>query len=296
MAVAGKILIMPKGEWDSSASYKILDLVTHNNVAWLAKKTVTGIEPGEETEEYWFKFVDVAAIQDEKVAELEAVITTLKDDVAGVQENLGELKLSYVDGTYYAQYGEDEATKKALGEGEIRKDLLLEALAYSGLGLTQDSTAEEIYSALRAAFPSLAYVFRNGTLADGVEYENFTSADGYMCASAEADSGEDPPYESSREARISFDFTGYHYLDITLKYNTYANYGSSSAAYGIDAYNSTGLPGTENSEEETTIKIDISSYTGVHFVGFNLYACNDSSAAGWTAFSKIWISEMKLYN
>ena len=271
-------------------------MVTHNGIAWLAKKTVTGIEPGEEAEEYWFKFVDAVAMQDKKVAELEGEITSLKGDVSKVQEDLGELKLSYVDGTYYVQCGEDETTKKALGECEIKKGLLIEALAHSGLGLTRDSTAEEIYSALSAAFPAWAYLFHNGTAADGVEYNNFSISNGYMYAVVEADSGEDPPYEASRDALFSADFTGYDRLDITMKYNTYANYGNSSVSYGIDSYGSTRLPGTESSEESTTITIDISSYNGTHFVGFHLGACNDSSDPSWTAFSKIWISEIKLYN
>ena len=286
MAVAGKILIMPKGEWDSSASYKILDLVTHNNVAWLAKKTVTGIEPGEETEEYWFKFVDAVEMQDKKVAELEGEITSLKDNVSKVQENLGELKLSYVDGTYYVQYGEDEATKKALGEGEIDKELLLEALAYSGLGLTRDSTAEEIYSALRAAFPELAYVFRNGTLAEEVEYQNFTNTDGYLYAYVETEQG-----EKSENTFISIDFTGYDHMDITLDYNTY---GGASINYGIDGETTTQLPHSNSSRFNTTITLDISSYSGVHSIDFVLYAVNESSES--TSSSSIWISEMKLYN
>ena len=47
MANAGRILIIPRGEYDASATYEMLDLVNHNGVSWLAKKTVTGIEPSE---------------------------------------------------------------------------------------------------------------------------------------------------------------------------------------------------------------------------------------------------------
>lgn len=59
MASAGRILIMPKGNWDAEAEYEMLDLVYHNGTSWLAKKNVVGIEPSKENEEYWHKLVDI---------------------------------------------------------------------------------------------------------------------------------------------------------------------------------------------------------------------------------------------
>lgn len=53
MAIAGRILIMPKGEWASETTYEMLDLVRHNNKAWLAKKTSVGIEPSGANDKYW---------------------------------------------------------------------------------------------------------------------------------------------------------------------------------------------------------------------------------------------------
>lgn len=53
MASAGRILIMPKGEYDSSITYEMLDLVKHNGTSWLAKKTAQGIEPSDANSEYW---------------------------------------------------------------------------------------------------------------------------------------------------------------------------------------------------------------------------------------------------
>lgn len=61
MAVAGRILIMPKGEYDASATYQMLDLVIDaNGQSWLAKKTVTGIAPSAETSEYWHPFIGMS--------------------------------------------------------------------------------------------------------------------------------------------------------------------------------------------------------------------------------------------
>jgi hypothetical protein len=51
MANAGRILILPKGEYDASKTYEMLDLVNRNGISWLAKKTVSGIAPVEG--EYW---------------------------------------------------------------------------------------------------------------------------------------------------------------------------------------------------------------------------------------------------
>ena len=59
MASAGRILIIPKGNYDSSVTYEMLDLVYHNGTSWLAKKTVVGVEPSEANSEYWHQMFDV---------------------------------------------------------------------------------------------------------------------------------------------------------------------------------------------------------------------------------------------
>lgn len=58
MASAGRILIMPKGNYDASVTYEMLDLVKHNGISWLAKKTVVGIEPSIANSEYWQDVLD----------------------------------------------------------------------------------------------------------------------------------------------------------------------------------------------------------------------------------------------
>ena len=57
MASAGRILIMPKGNYDASTTYEMLDLVYYNETSWLAKKTVVGIEPSDASSEYWHKVI-----------------------------------------------------------------------------------------------------------------------------------------------------------------------------------------------------------------------------------------------
>ena len=53
MATAGRILIMPKGDYNAETEYEMLDLVKYNGTSWLAKKASTGIEPSNENAEYW---------------------------------------------------------------------------------------------------------------------------------------------------------------------------------------------------------------------------------------------------
>jgi hypothetical protein len=53
MANAGRILILPKGDWEETTTYENLDLVRHNNTSWLAKQASVGIEPSSANSEYW---------------------------------------------------------------------------------------------------------------------------------------------------------------------------------------------------------------------------------------------------
>lgn len=61
MASAGRILILPKGDYDPSITYEMLDLVNHNGKSWLAKKTSVGIEPSDANSEYWQNMFDITA-------------------------------------------------------------------------------------------------------------------------------------------------------------------------------------------------------------------------------------------
>ena len=64
MTSAGRILIMPKGEYNASVTYENLDLVYHGGTSWLAKKTVTGIEPSGANSEYWHKMSEIEIAND----------------------------------------------------------------------------------------------------------------------------------------------------------------------------------------------------------------------------------------
>lgn len=45
MAIAGRVAIVPKGEWSQSVTYDKLDLVTHNGNTFIAYKSSVGVTP-----------------------------------------------------------------------------------------------------------------------------------------------------------------------------------------------------------------------------------------------------------
>lgn len=93
MAIAGRVAIVPKGEWSANATYKRLDAVTHNNTLYFAKKEVPA---GTETSntEYWSKSVvggagAIATTEDAGVVKPADGLTVAED---------GTLKVN-IDGT-----------------------------------------------------------------------------------------------------------------------------------------------------------------------------------------------------
>lgn len=53
-ASAGRVLIIPRGNYNPIVTYYMLDLVKDGKSSYIAKKTVNGIAPHEDTtEEYW---------------------------------------------------------------------------------------------------------------------------------------------------------------------------------------------------------------------------------------------------
>lgn len=69
MASAGRILIMPKGNYDSSATYEMLDMVHYNGTSWLAKKTAKDIEPSAANSEHWHNMVDLNIVNNLETTE-----------------------------------------------------------------------------------------------------------------------------------------------------------------------------------------------------------------------------------
>lgn len=93
MAVAGRVAIVPKGEWNANATYKRLDAVTHNNTLYFAKKEVPAGTATSNTE-YWSKSIvggasAIATKEDAGIVKPADGLTVAED---------GTLKVS-IDGT-----------------------------------------------------------------------------------------------------------------------------------------------------------------------------------------------------
>ena len=52
-ASAGRVLLIPKGDWNTNTTYTGLDWVRHNGAAWVCKNTCTNIEPTEANADNW---------------------------------------------------------------------------------------------------------------------------------------------------------------------------------------------------------------------------------------------------
>ena len=114
MASAGRILIMPKGEYNANATYEMLDLVKHNGTSWVAKKTSVGIEPSTANSEYWQDVFNTSAIDyaidvlDQRLSNVESSLTQTRTDldlrtnsrVFFRWDDGGALQV-FIDGTYY---------------------------------------------------------------------------------------------------------------------------------------------------------------------------------------------------
>lgn len=93
MAIAGRVAIVPKGEWSANATYKRLDAVTYNNTLYFAKKEVPAGTATSNTE-YWSKSIVGGA---SAIATTEDAGVVKPADGLAVAED-GTLKVN-VDGT-----------------------------------------------------------------------------------------------------------------------------------------------------------------------------------------------------
>lgn len=63
MVNAGRILILTKGDWSSLVTYEMLDLVSYDGVAYLARQASVGVNPSTDTSKtYWQPFGSVSNI------------------------------------------------------------------------------------------------------------------------------------------------------------------------------------------------------------------------------------------
>lgn len=150
MAVAGRVAIVPKGEWSANATYKRLDAVTHNNTLYFAKKNVPAGTVTSNTE-YWSKSIVGGA---GAIATKEDAGIVKPADGLSIAED-GTLKVS-IDGTTLTMDQVNNVIKLA----DTLKDKIGSALQPESIVNNQVTTETGYALDARQANPNL-----DGTLA-----------------------------------------------------------------------------------------------------------------------------------
>lgn len=107
MAVAGRVAIVPKGEWNAQTAYKRLDAVTHNNTLYFAKKDVPAGTATTNTE-YWSKSISGS------------VVNVATDTEDGLMPKEDKKKLDGIDGDVAAKLGESKDGSLTYNGTEIK--------------------------------------------------------------------------------------------------------------------------------------------------------------------------------
>lgn len=150
MAIAGRVAIVPKGDWSAETEYKRLDEVTYNNTMFIAKKAVPkGTLPT--NAEYWSKSIvgGVGAIATKE----DAGIVKPADGLSIAED--GTLKVS-IDGTTLTMDQVNNVIKLA----DTLKDKIGSALQPESIVNNQVTTETGYALDARQANPNL-----DGTLA-----------------------------------------------------------------------------------------------------------------------------------
>lgn len=117
MATAGRILILPKGKWNSGATYENLDLVAHNGKAWLAKKTSVDIEPSDANAEFWHDFLGVDVYSEDNLPTEMVLPVKTFETVDEIESYLDNYSADFEDSTTYRARLAFHVTHPVLGVG-----------------------------------------------------------------------------------------------------------------------------------------------------------------------------------
>lgn len=137
MAIAGRVAIMPKGDWNAATAYKRLDAVTYNNTLYFAKKDVPAGTATNNTE-YWSKsltgnWCSVATAEDPGIVKPDGRTITLDSD--GTIHGVEQYKLPTASHSTLGGIKPDGTTIKVDANGTA-KTQVLESQITDALGYT----------------------------------------------------------------------------------------------------------------------------------------------------------------
>ena len=132
MVNAGRVAIVPQGEWSADATYKRLDAVTHNNTLYFAKKEVPA---GTETTntEYWSKSiaggqseitVDGTTITLDEAKGIISLAKTLQDKIKTIDNKLPKTSVVNTNTTTEAGFALDARQANPNIEGTMAANIL----------------------------------------------------------------------------------------------------------------------------------------------------------------------------
>lgn len=174
MAIAGRVAIVPKGDWSADATYKRLDAVTYNNTLYFAKKDVPAGTATSNTE-YWSKSIVGGA---SAIATTEDAGVVKPDGKSMSVDESGTLSIN-LDGTTITL---DEA-KNVIKLADTLKDAINGAFPAANVANNQITTVEGFALDARQANPnidgSLAKQISdlNGSLKGVINTKNFEVTD-----------------------------------------------------------------------------------------------------------------------
>lgn len=146
MAIAGRVAIVPKGDWSADATYKRLDAVTYNNTLYFAKKEVPAGTATSNTE-YWSKSIVGGA---SAIATTEDAGVVKPDGKSMSVDESGTLSIN-LDGTTITL---DEA-KNVIKLADTLKDKINGAFPAANVANNQITTVEGFALDARQANPNI---------------------------------------------------------------------------------------------------------------------------------------------
>ena len=156
MVNAGRILIMPRGDWNSQDTFDMLDLVSYNSVAYLARQQSVGVNPATDTSyTYWQPFGSASSIATPTTPGL-----VMPDSETILVDASGEISVPIDNNTIVV----DQNTGK------------LKAAVNSALSTLTDVQIASATNGQALIYDSSAQKWKNANMsATGVTYTNTTS-------------------------------------------------------------------------------------------------------------------------
>lgn len=148
----GKVVITPKGDYNSSATYVFLDIVLYNGSSWvwINENSGSGITPSDSATTYWYKLAQGMA----DYVEVSEYPTASNVTMNKIYHKLGtaELKVTVLVGTDYEwqAFGggaDDEVTEALLNFMNRMTEGVVEAPLYAGDTVISTSAGDVLVTA-----------------------------------------------------------------------------------------------------------------------------------------------------